>query len=147
MRIGTIVIDTDPLRTDSEICDDLLEHEVAIVEIGTRPTKTQRADAISEELKRRPARWGKEDDGDVLLLTFVVNSKGHICTYDTIDDINNYDEFDVLFLSDVDGVGLEGAKAGVEKLTVEWRKKGKPSRFQTHFEYIEYEDDEDDELE
>jgi hypothetical protein len=147
MRIGTIVIDTDPLRTDSEICDDLLEHEVAIVEIGTRPTKTQRADAISEELKRRPARWGKEDDGNVLLLTFVVNSKGHICTYDTIDDINNYDEFDVLFLSDVDGVGFEGAKASVEKLTVEWRKKGKPSRFHTHFEYVEYEDDEADERE
>jgi hypothetical protein len=135
MAIGTIVIDLDPDRTDSEICDDLLKHDVAIVEIGTRPTKTHRTNAISEELKRRSARRGKEDDGDVLLLTYVINSKGHICTYDTIDDLDNYDEFDVLFLSDVEGVGVKGARVGIEKLTVEWRQKGKPNRFVTHFEY------------
>lgn len=143
MAIGTIVIDLDPDRTDSEICDDLLEHDVVIVEIGTRPTKMHRTNAISEELKRRPARWSKEDDDDVLLLTYVINSKGRICTYGTIDDLDNYDEFDVLFLSDVEGVGVKGARVGIEKLTVEWRHKGKPTRYVTHFEYgADMDDDE-----
>ncbi|PMQ04222.1 hypothetical protein DyAD56_16155 [Dyella sp. AD56] len=147
MRIGTIVIDTDPSRTDSEICDDLLEHEVLIVEIGTRPTKMHRRNAISEELKRRPARWGKEEEGDVLLLTYVVNSQGRICTYDTIDDLDNHDVFDVLYLTDADGVGFEGAEAAIEKLTMDWRKKGRPGRYLTHFEYDDSVDDEDDEKE
>ncbi|WP_036112710.1 MULTISPECIES: hypothetical protein [Luteibacter] len=141
MTVGTIVIDLDPDRTDSDICDDLLEHDVVIVEIGTRPTKMHRAQAISEELKQRPERWGKEEDGDVFLLTYVVNSTGRICTYDTIDDLDNYDEFDVLFLTDEDGVGTKGVKAGIEKLTVEWRKRGRPRRCATHFEYDLEEDD------
>ena len=50
MAIGTIVIDTNSDRTDREICDDLLEHDIAIVEIGTRPTKMRRAKAISEKM-------------------------------------------------------------------------------------------------
>ena len=70
----------------------------------------------------------------MLLLTFVVNSKRLICTYDTIDDPDNYDEFDVLFLRDVDSIGFESVKYGIEELTLEWRKKGKPSRYVTHFE-------------
>jgi hypothetical protein len=141
MTVGTIVIDWDPDRTDSDICDDLLEHDVVIVEIGTRPTKMHRAQAISEELKQRPERWGKEEHGDVFLLTYVVNSKGRICTYDAMDDPDNCDVFDVLFLTDVDGVGTEGAEIAIEKLTVEWRKRGKPSRYTTHFEYALEEDD------
>lgn len=135
MTVGTIVIDWDPDRTDSDICDDLLEYDVVIAELGTRPTNSLRAQAISEELKQRPERWGKEEDGYAFLQTHVVNSKGRICTYDTIDDLDNYDEFDVLFLTDEDGVGSTGVKAGIEKLTVEWRKRGKPGRYATHFEY------------
>ncbi|MBB6242989.1 hypothetical protein [Rhodanobacter sp. MP1X3] len=141
MAIGTILIDTNPDQTDSEICDDLLEHDVVIVEIGMRSTKMHRKNAISEELKRRPERWGKEEGDDVLLLTYMVNSKGLICTYDTIDDLDNYDEFDVLFLTDVDGIGTKGVKAGIEKFTPEWRKKGKPSRYFTHFGYGNDEED------
>lgn len=140
MAIGSIVIDTDPNRTNSDICDDLLEHGAAIVEIGTSPTKYQRTQAISEELNQRPERWGKEE-GSVLLSTYVVNSKGLICTYDTIDDLNKYDEFDVLFLSDVDGIGVEGVRAGIEKLTVEWRALKKPGRHVTHFELEDVEDE------
>ncbi|GAA0913317.1 hypothetical protein GCM10009552_29130 [Rothia nasimurium] len=143
MPVGTIVIDWDTDRTNSNICDDLLEHDVVIVEIGTRPIKMHRAQAISEELKQRPERWAKEEDGDVFLLTYVVDSKGRICTYDTIDDLDNYDEFDVLFLTDDDGVGTKGVKAGIEKLTVEWRKRGKPNRYATYFEY-DLEDDEEE---
>jgi hypothetical protein len=142
MTVGTILIDWNPDRTDQEICDDLLEYDVVIAELGTRPTKTHRTKAISEQLRKHPDRWGKED-GNVLLVTYVVNSEGHICTYDTIDDIDNYDEFDVLFFSDADGVGVAGVEAGIEKLTVEWRKRGKPRRYATHFEHGFDEDDED----
>ena len=60
MVIGTIVIDTGSGRSDSDICDDLLEHDIAIVEIGTRPTKMRRTNAISEEMRLRPEQWGKE---------------------------------------------------------------------------------------
>lgn len=65
----------------------------------------------------------------------MVNSEGRICAYDTIDDVDNCDVFDVLFLTDVDGLGTEDVEAGIEKLTVEWRRRGKPSRYATHFEY------------
>lgn len=143
MAFGTIVLDLDPERTDSDICDDLLEYDVLIVEIGMRPTKSHRRATISEALKERPERWGKEE-GDVVLLTYVVNSQGCICTYDTIDDPENYDEFDVLFLTDRDGVGTRGVKAGIERLTVEWRHKGKPKRYETGFDYEDYGDNEDD---
>lgn len=144
MAFGTIVIDLNPIRTDSDICDDLLEYDVVIVEIGTRPTKSHRKSAISDDLKRRPGRWGKEDDGDVLLQTFVVNSKGRICTYDTIDDVDKYDEFDVLHLTDEDGISAKGVRAGIETLAVEWRLRGKPSRYETGFDY-DADDDKEDE--
>jgi hypothetical protein len=143
MTVCTIVIDLDPGRTDQDIGDDLLEHDVVIVEIGTRPTKMHRAQAISEELKQRPERWGKEEDGDVFLLTYVVDSKGRICTYQTMDDPDNCDVFDVLFLTDVDGVGTEGVEIAIEKLTVEWRKRGKPNRYTTYFEYDLVDDEEE----
>ncbi|WP_369926588.1 hypothetical protein [Xanthomonas sp. NCPPB 2632] len=143
MTVGTIVIDLDPDRTDSDICDDLLEHHVVIVEIGTRPTKMHRAQAISEELKQRPERRGKGEDDDVLLLTYVVNSEGRICTYGTLDDPDHCDVFDVLFLTDVDGAGTEGVETAIEKLTVEWRKRGKPNRYTTYFEY-DLEDDKEE---
>jgi hypothetical protein len=143
MRFGSIVIDLDPMRTDSDICDDLLEHDVVIVEIGTRPTKSHRRTAISEALKRRSERWGKEEEGDVVLLTYVVNSEGRICTYGAVDDPDNYDEFDVLFLTDHDGVGTRGVKAGIEQLAIEWRQKGKPSRYEKDFQFRDYEDDDE----
>lgn len=92
-------------------------------------------------MKQRPERWGKEEDGDVLLLTHAVDSEGRICTYDAMNDPDNCDVFDVLFPTDVDGVGTEGAEIAIEKLTVEWRKRGKPSRYTTHFEYALEEDD------
>jgi hypothetical protein len=110
------------------------------VEIGTRPTKYQRTRAISEELNQRPERWEREE-GSALLSTYVVNSKGLVCTYDTIDDIYNYDEFDVLFLIDADGMGVNGVKVGIEKLTVEWRNLGRPVRHVTHFEFEGVEDE------
>jgi len=141
MAVGTIVIDLDPDRTDSDICNDLLEHHVVIVEIGTRPTKMHRAQTISEALKQRPERRGKEEDGDVFLLTYVVDSKGRICTYQTMDDPDNCDVFDVLFLTDAEGVGTDGVEIAIEKLTVEWRKRGKPNRCTTYFEYDLEEDD------
>lgn len=144
MAIGTIVIDLDPDRTDGDICDDLITHDVAIVEIGTRPTKMHRLRAIEEVLSRRPERWGREEH-NVLLTTRVVNSKGLLCTYDTIDDLDNWDEFDVLLVVDSDGVPMEGVEAAIERLAVEWRKRGKPRRFHTHFEYEEYPQEDDDE--
>lgn len=133
MALGIIVIDTSPVRTDSDICDDLLACDVLIAELGTRPAKFHRRRSISEALSRRPERWGNEDD-DVGLLTYVVNSEGCICTYDTIDDLDNCDEFDVLFLTGRNGVSMNEFEAGIEKMAVEWRKKGRPSRYYTYFE-------------
>ena len=140
MAVGTIVIDTDN-RTDSDICDDLLEHDVVIAELGTRPAARSRRESIGDELRQRPERWGKE--GNVLLLSFVVNSEGRICTYDTIDDLDNFDVFDVLFLTDRDAVTLDGVTAAIERFTPQWRAKGKPGRYHTHFEYETYADEDD----
>ncbi|GGA14289.1 hypothetical protein [Dyella caseinilytica] len=144
MAFGSIVIDLDPTRTDSDICDDLLEHDVVIVEIGTRPTKSHRRNTISEALKQRSERWGKEEDEDVILQTLVVNSQGCICTYDTIDDLDNYDEFDVLHLSGDGVIGMSGVDAGIQQLTMAWRKKGKPNRYVLGFDYADDEDDEEE---
>lgn len=105
---------------------------MVIVEIGTRPTKSHRESAISGDLKRHPERWGKEDDGDVLLQAFVVNSKGRISTYDTVDDVDKYDEFEVVHLTDEDGISVKGVRAGIETLAVEWRLRGKTDSQASH---------------